>query len=148
MKESPRQATVSHFEIPARDLERAARFYREAFGWTVEPVPWQGGPYFKIRGSAALPPAEEKGRIGKIGIEGGLMPAGSPAADGVDQPLLVIHVLPEGTEGAEPLAAWLARIVEAGGEVEQPASRIGDMGFFARFRDPEGNRFGLWAAAG
>lgn len=137
MKESPRQATVSHFEIPARDLERAARFYREAFGWTVEPVPWQGGPYFKIRGAA-----------GKSGIEGGLMPAGSPAAAGVDQPLLVIHVLPEGTEGAEPLAAWLGRIVAAGGEVEQPASRIGDMGFFARFRDPEGNRFGLWAAAG
>jgi predicted enzyme related to lactoylglutathione lyase len=76
------------------------------------------------------------------------MPADSPAAAGVDQPLLVIHVLPEGTEGAEPLAAWLARIVEAGGEVEQPASRIGDMGFFARFRDPEGNRFGLWQAAG
>ena len=137
MKESPRQATVSHFEIPARDLERAAAFYREAFGWTVEPVPWQGGPYFKIRGAA-----------GKTGIEGGLMPAGSPAAGGVDQPLLVIHVLPEGTEGAEPLAAWLDRIVAAGGEVEQPASRIGDMGFFARFRDPEGNRFGLWAAAG
>lgn len=144
MKESPHQATVSHFEIPAHDLERAARFYREAFGWTVEPVPWQGGPYFKIRGSAAVPPGNGTGRSG---IEGGLMPAGSPAAGGVDQPLLVIHV-PAEAEDAEPLAAWLDRIVAAGGEVEQPASRIGDMGFFARFRDPEGNRFGLWAAAG
>lgn len=135
VKKSPRQATVSHFEIPAHDLERAARFYREAFGWTVEPVPWQPGPYFKVRGSAALPQGEERGRIG---IDGGLMAAG----EGVEQPLLVIHV-----SGA-PLEDWLARIVAAGGEVEQPASRIGNMGFFARFRDPEGNRFGLWAAAG
>lgn len=133
MKETTRQATVSHFEIPARDLERAARFYREVFGWTVDPVPWQGGPYYKVRGSAALPSGEGRG---KTGIDGGLM----PREEGGDQPLLVIHV------DGETLEAWLARIAEAGGEVDQPASRIGDMGFFARFRDPEGNRFGLWQA--
>jgi predicted enzyme related to lactoylglutathione lyase len=136
VKETSRHATVSHFEIPARDLERAARFYREVFGWTVEPVPWQGGPYYKVRGSAA--PVGGEGR-GKTGIEGGLMPREGE----VDQPLLVIHVPPEATE---PLETWLARIVAAGGEIDQPASRIGDMGFFARFRDPEGNRFGLWQA--
>lgn len=136
MKETSRQATVSHFEIPARDLERAARFYREVFGWTVEPVPWQGGPYYKVRGSAALPSGSAPG---KTGIDGGLM----PREEGVDQPLLVIHVPPEATETLE---AWLARILDAGGEVDQPPSRIGEMGFFARFRDPEGNRFGLWQA--
>lgn len=29
-----------HFEIPADDPERAAGFYREAFGWTVDK--WDG----------------------------------------------------------------------------------------------------------
>lgn len=121
------KATVSHFEIPARDVERAARFYREVFGWRVEPVAWEGGPYFKIR---------EAGEPGKA-IGGGLMPADG----GVDQPLLVLHV-----SGA-PLEDWLERIVAAGGAVDQPPSRIGEMGSFARFRDPEGNRLGLWQAA-
>lgn len=27
--------TIVHFEIPADDPERAARFYRELFGWDV-----------------------------------------------------------------------------------------------------------------
>ena len=28
--------TIVHFEIPADDPERAARFYRELFGWNVD----------------------------------------------------------------------------------------------------------------
>lgn len=117
------EATVSHFEIPARDPERAARFYREAFGWTVEPVPWEGHPYYKVRGVAGKP------------IGGGIV----PAAEGYDHPLLVIHVTGE-------MEAWIGRIVEAGGTVEQPPARVGNFGRFARFRDPEGNLLGLWGA--
>lgn len=124
------KATVSHFEIPARDVERAARFYREVFGWRVEPVAWEGGPYFKIR---------EAGEAGGKGIGGGLMPADG-AEGGVDQPLLVLHV-------EEALEDWLERIVAAGGSVDHPPSRVGEMGSFARFRDPEGNRLGLWQRA-
>ena len=30
---------VVHFEIPADDPERAQDFYREAFGWGVDPMP-------------------------------------------------------------------------------------------------------------
>lgn len=115
------KATVSHFEIPAREMERAARFYREAFGWQVEPLPWEGHPYYKVRGVAGEPMA------------GGIVPAG----EGYEQPLLVIHVSGE-------LAAWIERIVEAGGKVEQPPTRVGDFGWFAKFRDPEGNVLGLW----
>jgi uncharacterized protein len=123
------RATVSHFEIPAHDLERAARFYREVFGWTVEPFPWSGPPYFKVRGAA------REGR--REGIDGGLLPA-----DGsLDHPLLVIHV-----SGAD-LEDCLQKIVEAGGEIDLPAEDVGGMGRFARFRDPEGNLMGLWQAA-
>ena len=115
------EAAIRHVEIPARDLERAARFYREAFGWTVELVPWEGHPYYKVR----------SGGEGSVG--GGIVPAG----EGYGHPLVVIHVTGE-------MEAWIGRIVEAGGTVEQPPERVGDFGTFARFRDPEGNVLGLW----
>jgi uncharacterized protein len=114
------KATVSHFEIPARDLDRAARFYREVFGWQVEPLPWEGHPYYKVRGAAG------------DSIGGGIVPAGE-----YEHPLLVIHVDGE-------LPAWMGRIVESGGTVEQPPTQVGDFGWFARFRDPEGNLLGVW----
>ena len=75
------KATVSHFEIPARDPERAARFYREVFGWNVEPLPWEH-PYYKVRSSALSSAA------GKEGIDGGITAAGA----GLAHPLLMIHV--------------------------------------------------------
>ncbi len=118
------KATVSHFEIPARDQERAARFYREVFGWTVELLPWEGHPYYKVRGVADA---------GGQSLGGGIVPMG----EGCEHPLLVIHVDGE-------LADWIRRIVEAGGTIEQPPTRVGDFGRFARFRDPEGNLLGLW----
>jgi hypothetical protein len=124
------KATVSHFEIPARDLERAARFYREVFSWTIEPLPWEGHSYFKIRGSAGGP--------GREGIDGGLLPAGSAT----EHPLLVIHL------SGISLEDCLDRITAAGGRIDLPAAPVGEMGFFARFRDPEGNLLGLWQGMG
>lgn len=123
------RATVSHFEIPAHDLERAARFYREVFGWRVEPLAWEGHPYFTIRGAAGEPPGRE-------GIDGGLLPA-EPG----NHPLLVLHL-----SGAS-LEECLEKVVQAGGAADLPPSPVGGMGRFARFRDPEGNLLGLWQGA-
>ena len=124
------RATVSHFEIPARDLERAARFYRDVFGWKIEPLPWEGHPYFTVRGASGEPP-------GRRGIDGGLLPIEATTP----YPLLVIHI----TDG--DLEDCLERIVEAGGQIDLPAAPVGTMGRFARFRDPEGNVLGLWESA-
>jgi len=38
----------------------------------------------------------------------------------------------------------LQRVVAAGGWIDQPVRPVGTMGFYARFRDPEGNVLGLW----
>lgn len=119
------RATVSHFEIPAHDPERAARFYREVFGWRVEPLAWEGHPYYKVRDVAGPPMA------------GGIVPAG----EGYPHPLLVIHV-------TAPLEAWLEKLQAAGGTLEQPPAETGGFGRFARFRDPEGNLLGLWEEKG
>jgi predicted enzyme related to lactoylglutathione lyase len=133
------RATVSHFEIPARDPERTARFYREVFGWRIEPLAWEGPPYFRVR--AAGPSASPQAGPPREGIDGGLTSGG----DAGDQPLLMIHI----TEAT--LEECLERIAGAGGTVDVPATPVGpagEIGRFARFRDPEGNRLGLWEAAG
>ncbi|MEA2599135.1 MAG: uncharacterized protein QOF89_127 [Acidobacteriota bacterium] len=129
-------ATVSHFEIPARDLVRAARFYREVFGWQVEPLRWEGHPYFTIRGASG-----ETSPSGKEGIDGGILPIQIGEKAGADHPLLVIHIA-----GAS-LDDCLQRVVAAGGWLDQPPRPVGAFGFFARFRDSEGNLMGLWQAA-
>ena len=126
------RATVSHFEIPARDIVRAARFYREVFGWKVEPLAWEGHPYFTVRGAGG-----EASPSGREGIDGGILPIDA----GADHPLLVIHI----TEAS--LDDCLRRVVAAGGWLDRPAQPVGAMGFFARFRDSEGNLMGLWQAS-
>jgi uncharacterized protein len=126
------RATISHFEIPARDLVRAARFYREVFGWQVEPLRWEGHPYFTVRGASG-----EASPSGREGIDGGILPIEA----GADHPLLVIHIA-----GAS-LDDCLQRVVAAGGWLDRPVRPVGTMGFFARFRDSEGNLMGLWQAA-
>ena len=125
--------TVRHFEIPVRDLDRASRFYREAFGWIVKPLDWPGHPYCTVRMPEAPKPAPPKGGGG--GIPGGL----APGADlSLDHPLLVLHV-EDGT-----LEDCLAAVVAAGGVVEKEPEPVGDMGRFARIRDSEGNLLGVW----
>ncbi len=39
--------TIVHFEIPADDLDRATKFYREVFGWEISKMP---GPFEYYRG--------------------------------------------------------------------------------------------------
>lgn len=121
--------TPQHFEIPTDDLDRAARFYRQAFGWEIHRLAWEGAPYCTVRMPEGTPPDRPMG--------GGLMARGDL---GAGQPLLVLHV-----EGGS-LESCLERIVAAGGRVEQPPEAVGEMGRFARFRDSEGNLLGLWQA--
>lgn len=118
-------ARIGRLEIPSADPARAARFYRRALGWEVHEVPWSGDTYLSL-----APPS---------GPGAGLTDA---ATLGSDRPLAIFHV-----EGV-PLAAWLQRIVAAGGSVDGEPRRIDGMGEFARFRDPEGHLFGLWRPAG
>ncbi|HEX4953272.1 MAG TPA: VOC family protein [Thermoanaerobaculia bacterium] len=132
----PIRATVSHFELPAASSARAARFYRRVFGWRVERLAAGGNDYYTIRTDAPdqVPPGAHVGAIG-----GGL---GAPAVIGAEQPLLVLHL-----HGCT-LTECLLAISRAGGEIVEPPRQVGKMGFFARFRDPEGNLLGLWSDGG
>lgn len=123
---------VVHFEIPFDDGDRARAFYRDAFGWNVKEMPEMSYTM------AMSGPTSEQGMPSESGyINGGMFersdqwPASGPVIT-VDVPSI------DGT---------LARIAELGGATVVDKTEVGDMGFAAYFRDPEGNIIGLWENA-
>lgn len=63
--------TVVHFEIPADDPDRAAKFYRELFGWEISRWDSAAGgiEYWMVR----TVPTDAKGQPTRPGVNGGLM---------------------------------------------------------------------------
>ncbi len=120
------RAYVGAFEIPARDPARVADFFHAVFGWECREVAWDGPRYFAFRS------------VGESSMRGGILTREERGDLGTAQPLLMLHV-----EDAT-LAECLAKIVECGGVADLPPRTVGTMGETARFRDPEGNLFGLW----
>lgn len=118
-------ATLSFFEIPAEDPEGLAEFFRAVFGWGSIDVPWDGPRYVRL-----LPPDHGERPGGGVLENDG---------NGLVEELTVMLRI----EG-EPLEETLERVLRHGGEVALEPVEIGESGRFARFRDPEGNSFGLW----
>jgi len=115
---------ISWFEIPVRNFEKAKLFYQTIFNFDMPEM--QVGP----------------NRMGILlhdqgaGV-GGAIVAGEwyePTAQGT-----IVYLT------ADPdLAEVLGRVEKAGGNVLVPKTNIGDnMGYFAIFKDVEGNRVGL-----
>ena len=119
---------VVHFEIPADDQERARKFYQEALGWRIEPVP--GMDYNMV---ITTPMDEATGQPTTAGaINGGMM-----ARDGeVRNPVITVDV--------SDIDATLKSVEQLGGSVVMPKNEIPQMGYFAYFKDSEGNIMGLW----
>jgi predicted enzyme related to lactoylglutathione lyase len=111
---------VVHFELPADDIERAAGFYTDVFGWKI--TRWDGPEdYYLISTGADAEP----------GINGG-MSLRSPHNQAVVDTIDVANV-----------DASLAKITKAGGTVTMPKVAIPGVGWLAYFRDTEGNTFGI-----
>jgi len=109
---------VIHFEIPANDVDRAAAFYRKAFGWKIEK--WAGPvEYWMVTTGADEP-----------GINGGMMPRGNVTTT-------------TNTIGVESVDKALATVQEAGGKLIMPKTAIPTVGYFAYCEDTEGNLFGV-----
>lgn len=108
------------FDLYAQDPARAARFYKDVFGWKAETWagPWNSwlittGPETEAPPGAGFGADPEKEGHGINTIE--------------------VRSLEE-TE---------ARIVTAGGKIVEPAFRLPGVGWYALCADTEGNRFGL-----
>lgn len=110
---------VVHFEIPADNPDRAVKFYSSVFNWKVEK--WAGP------------------------IEYWLVTTGSKEAPGIDGAIMV-----RGQENCVintidvPLVdEFVAKIKAKGGKIVQPKTAIPGVGYFAYFKDTEGNKFGI-----
>jgi predicted enzyme related to lactoylglutathione lyase len=121
---------VVHFEIPADDVERAQAFYRDAFGWTINPMPQMN---YTIVGTA---PSDENGMPTAAGaINGGMLARQGP----ITSPVITIEV--------DDVEQALSQIEKLGGKTAIGKQAVGDMGFAAYFTDPDGNVVGLWQSA-
>ena len=124
---------IVHFEVPYDDGERARSFYREAFGWNLMEMPEMN--YTMV----STGPVDEQQMPAEPGfINGGMFQRGTGNAD-VTRPVLTVDV-------PDIDAAWKT-IESLGGERLGEKLPVGDMGFAAYFKDPEGNVLGLWQTA-
>jgi len=115
---------ISWFEIPVKDFDKARLFYQTIFNFDMPEM--QMGP----------------NRMGILLHErdagvGGAIVAGEWYEPSMSGTIVYLEANPD-------LGDVLVRVEKAGGSVLVPKTAIGaDMGFFAIFKDVEGNRVGL-----
>ena len=119
---------VVHFEIPTEDRERANSFYASAFGWNLSPM--QGMDY-----TIALT-AESDEQTGAPKESGVITGALFSRTDTLKSPILTIDV--------DDIDAALAHVEQSGGSVVQGKDAVPGMGYYAYFKDTEGNILGVW----
>ena len=115
---------VVHFEMPFDDAARANRFYADVFGW--QSSQWDGPVEYHLQQTG--PDAEP------YGIGGALIARAEALNDGGT--LVVI--------GVEDLDAYIGKVTAAGCEIVTPRTAIPGVGWFANFRDTEGNVVGMF----
>ena len=109
---------VVHWEITARDANKAQEFYASLFGWNItsdNPV------------SYGFVDTQTE-----TGINGGI-----PHAQEGDQPRVILYV------EVDDLQAYLDRAEELGGRTLMPPTEIPGIVTIALLADPEGNTTGL-----
>ena len=121
---------VVHFEIPFEDGDRARSFYEGAFGWRMTQLPDMDYTLVMTGPTPEQGPPSEPGFI-----NGGMMKREAPFGS----PVVTVDV--------EDIDRALESIEKLGGTTAIAKQTVGDMGFAAYFKDPEGNLVGLWQNA-
>lgn len=116
---------IGFFELPVIDFERAAQFYNEVFLQDIKKME-HGGNYM---GFFSQNPNIVSGAL----VQGEGYTPNEKAA--------IVYF-----DCIDDLAPVLERAIKAGGQLLVPKTNIGpEMGYFAHFKDSEGNRVGLWS---
>ena len=126
---------VVHFEFPAEDRKRIAKFYTSAFGWKTQMLGEDMGNYVLATTAAEV---DKSGRPKKRGIiNGGFytktddMPAQYPS--------VVIAV--------DDIKKSMNKVAKAGGKVIGEPMEIPGVGMYVSFFDTEGNRVSIMQPA-
>lgn len=109
---------IVHVEISAHDLEVAAKFYEDLFGWKTEQMPEMNYATFEAEG----------GPGGGFNLVTEQAPAGTV--------LVYVHT--------DDIEASLAKAESLGGKTVVPKTEIPDVGWFGVFTDPTGNTLALY----
>jgi predicted enzyme related to lactoylglutathione lyase len=112
--------TIVHFEIPADDVGRLSKFYRDVFGWKFDLAPMPEMEYWLIT----------TGPAGKS-VGGGMYKKMHPR----DSPRNFIAV--------EEIDSMIAAFKKAGGKELVEKMEVPNIGFTFIGADPEGNVIGL-----
>jgi uncharacterized protein len=118
------KSSINWFEIPTRDMDKAVAFYEQTLGLTLKREVFSGGPM-------AIFPVDDMA----TGVTGAIVANGpfAPGSSGV-----VVYL-----EAADGVQACLKRAKAAGATEAVPHTAIGEHGWIAVVRDPEGNLLGL-----
>jgi len=122
---------VVHFEMPADDLKRTAKFYSSVFGWNMNPMGADMGNYL-LAGTTEV---DEHRMVKTPGtINGGFYPKqASPAGYGGTH---VVISVPD-------LKASMEAVKKAGGTLVGDVMDIPGIGKYQSFKDTEGNMVGM-----
>ena len=111
---------IIHFEIPAKNPEKAMKFYSDALGWEFSKWPGPIPYWFTKSGTKSAP-----------GIEGAL------AIKESDDDIVV------NTIGVTNIDDVIKKIKKHGGTITNPKHAIPGEGWIAYFKDIDGNMFGI-----
>lgn len=126
MKSSP----VVHFEMPAINKKRVAKFYTDAFGWKMQIM----GPEMDEYVLATTTESDEKGPKKPGAINGGFFTR-DDSKPGMHVTSVVISV--------DSLSEAIENVKKAGGELQGDILDIPGVGKYVAFNDSEGNRVGM-----
>ncbi|ABS55096.1 Glyoxalase/bleomycin resistance protein/dioxygenase [Methanoregula boonei 6A8] len=120
---------LTHFMIPADDVDRAKRFYAALLNWKIDPVVPSRDP----GGIAAMQYHE----ITTGPVEPGALNTGGLYKRHQKEPILSF-VRVEDIEGV------VSKVEMLGGKIMMPVSEIPGVGLTAMILDTEGNLIGIW----
>ncbi len=125
-----KQTPVVHFEMPAKDRARVAKFYSEAFGWKMDQLGPEMGNYVM----ASTTEVGENGMPSAPGtINGGFFDYKDDQLSRAPHVVISVDNIEESIES----------IKRAGGEIKSETMDIPGVGKYVSFLDSEGNVVGV-----
>jgi predicted enzyme related to lactoylglutathione lyase len=109
---------IVHVEIPSANVDSAAKFYQELFGWKVTPMPDMNYTMWEAADNSGggFPQVSEENPAGQV----------------------LVYI------ASDDIETDLKNVVKLGGKVLHPKTEIPQMGWFATFQDPTGNVLALF----
>ena len=123
---------VVHFEIHAKNLDGAQKFYESVFGWKINDLGPQMGNYRLVSTGEDQPGARWPG------INGGITPRMGAAPSG-GEPVNAFVC----TVTVDNIDSYVEKVKAAGGTVALDKIQVPGVGWLAYVKDLEGNIFGM-----